>query len=79
MDALGDSAEWPCTVRFEEELDAQGNAFGNLTSEIVNEGQVCAFKDPMENKLWVFWTSTRSGNTDLYYEAVSPRFYGIRY
>jgi hypothetical protein len=65
------------TVRFTEELDAHGNSFGNLTSEVANEGQVCAIRDPDPyfSKLWVFWTSTRSGNTDVYYEAISPRFY----
>jgi len=78
-DAQGVDVTETVTVQFEEELDAQGNAFGNLTSEMVNEGQVCAFKDPVENKLWVFWTSTRSGNTDIYYEAISPRFHGVEF
>jgi len=26
------------------------------------------------NKVWVFWTSTRAGTTDLYYQTVSPKF-----
>jgi hypothetical protein len=59
---------------------ADGSAFGNLSQVMVNEGQICAFKDPSstENKLWAFWTSTRAGSTELYYEAISPRFYGIQ-
>jgi hypothetical protein len=56
-----------------------GRSFGNLTRLMVNEGQVSAFKDPLENKVWIFWTSTRSGNTDIYYETISPRFYGAEY
>jgi len=60
-----------------EELDARGNAFGNLTSEVSNEGQVCVVRDPDPyfSKMWVFWTSTRSGSTDIYYETICPRFY----
>ena len=52
--------------------------FGTLTSVMVNEGQVNAFRDWDSNSVWVFWTSTRDGSTDVYYEAVSPRFYGQR-
>ncbi len=78
-DAAGNDYDEPLalTVRLTEELDAHGNSFGNLTSEVANEGQVCAIRDsdPFFSKLWVFWTSTRSGNTDVYYEAICPRFY----
>lgn len=65
------------TVALMDELDAYGHAFGNLTSEVANEGQVCAIRDPdpWSNKLWVFWTSARAGNTDVYYETICPRFY----
>ena len=67
-------------VEFAEEMaPAQGSAFGSLTRLVVNEGQISAFKDPLDNKIWVFWTSNRSGNTDVYYEAISPRFYGVEY
>lgn len=45
------------------------------TQSVVNEGQVSAFKDPFQDKVWVFWSSTRAGTTDLYYMAVSPSFY----
>ena len=54
----------------------------NDTSEVilpsdsqVNEGQVTAFKDPIQDKVWVFWTSSRNGMSDLYYETISPQFY----
>ncbi|HZP80477.1 MAG TPA: hypothetical protein VFB21_02450 [Chthonomonadaceae bacterium] len=40
-----------------------------------NEGQVSAFKDPFGSKLWVFWTSTRAGTTDLFYQTLAPQFY----
>ncbi len=45
------------------------------TDSAVNEGQVMAFKDPFVDKLWVFWASTRSGTTDLFYETISPQLY----
>ncbi len=45
------------------------------TDQAVNEGQVAAFKDPYLDKLWVFWTSTRSDTTDLYYETIAPQLY----
>lgn len=41
----------------------------------VNEGQVSAFKDPFQDKVWVFWSSTRSGTTDLYYMTLNPQLY----
>lgn len=47
------------------------------TLSAVNEGQATAFKDPIQDKLWVFWTSTRAGSTDLYYMTVAPRFYPV--
>jgi outer membrane protein assembly factor BamB len=50
---------------------------------MVNEGQVFAFADPdglrspsdplyKPSLIWVFWTSTRAGATDLYYQTLSP-------
>jgi len=41
----------------------------------VNEGQISAFKDPFQDKVWVFWSSTRAGTTDLYYMAINPQLY----
>ncbi len=63
----------------DEDISQAGKTFGNLTSLMVNEGQVNAFKDPFSNRLWVFWTSTRSGNSDVYYETISPRIIGKEY
>jgi len=45
------------------------------TDAAVNEGQISAFKDPYQDKVWLFWTSTRSGTSDLFYMAISPAFY----
>ncbi|HLK58684.1 MAG TPA: hypothetical protein VKU00_19085, partial [Chthonomonadaceae bacterium] len=45
------------------------------TDQVVNEGQVAAVKDPFLDKLWVFWSSTRNGTTDLFYETIAPQFY----
>jgi hypothetical protein len=47
------------------------------TDATVNEGQISAFKDPFQDKIWVFWASTRNGTTDLYYMPISPQFYPI--
>lgn len=68
-------------VQLMEELDAHGNAFGNLTSEVSNEGHVCVVRDPDPyfSKMWVFWTSTRAGSTDIYYETICPRFYAAEF
>jgi hypothetical protein len=43
----------------------------------VSEGQIAAFKDPIADKLWVFWSSTRGANADLFYQTLSPQFYPI--
>ena len=61
------------------------------TDSAVNEGQVTAFQIPASlrtgpaagrpyqpqqgSELWVFWTSTRAGTTDLFYETIRPNFY----
>jgi len=53
----------------------------------VNEGSIYAFADPQpqlsgtsvgvrSSKIWVFWTSTRGGNSDLFWETLSPNFWG---
>ena len=33
------------------------------------------FQTPQGSELWVFWTSTRAGSTDLFYETIRPNFY----
>ncbi|MBP5738269.1 MAG: hypothetical protein J6X38_04230 [Abditibacteriota bacterium] len=51
----------------------------------VNEGSIYGFadfdyegasaSDPLlSSKIWIFWTSTRSGTSDLYWQTLSPRF-----
>lgn len=70
----------PYVVELGEEMGSEGGtAFGNLTRVMVNEGQVSAVKDPVEDKLWVFWMSTRDGGSDIYYETISPRFFGTNF
>ena len=44
------------------------------TENQVSEGQITAFKDPIQQKVWVFWMSSRNGTPDLYYETLSPQF-----
>ena len=85
-DAAGNSREdggptdTPVFVQMvDEEIGPSGKTFGNLTNISINESQVGAFKDPWDNKVWVFWTSTRAGNPDLYYETISPMFSGVRF
>ena len=48
------------------------------TDSQINEGQVSAFKDLYQDKVWVFWTSQRNGMSDLYYETISPQFYSFQ-
>jgi|GEM_PF-2549854 len=71
-------------VSWQDEISAAVTPTDQSASEValptkvsVNEGQVAAFKDPFENKVWVFWVSTRDGTPDLYYETISPQFYLI--
>ena len=52
------------------------------TDSVVNEGQVTAFQIPSQFRLpnqgpelWVFWTSTRAGTSDLFYETIRPKLY----
>ena len=47
------------------------------TDSTVNEGQISAFKDLFADRVWVFWSSTRAGTTDLYYMPISPQFYAM--
>lgn len=85
-DVNDEEVEMYGTVELIEELSPskEGSTFGNLTQLMVNEGQISAFKDRvedasgniLEDRIWAFWTSTRSGNTDIFYETISPRFYG---
>lgn len=60
--------------------------FGFAADSNVNEGSIYAFADPnpkesgtstrvLSSKIWVFWTSTRGGNSDLYWETLSPNFW----
>jgi hypothetical protein len=62
------------TLSWEEELPETALP----TRQIVNEGQVSAFADPsvVPTKIWVFWSSTRAGESDLYYQTISPNFQG---
>ena len=60
--------------------------FGFAAESNVNEGSIYAFADPqpresgtstriLSSKIWVFWTSTRGGNSDLFWETLSPNFW----
>lgn len=60
--------------------------FGFAADANVNEGSIYAFADPLpqesgtsvrllSSKIWVFWTSTRGGVSDLYWETISPNFW----
>ena len=62
--------------------------FGFAADSNVNEGSIYAFADPdpmykssagtfaalPTSKIWVFWTSTRGGTSDLFWETLSPNF-----
>ncbi len=81
-------------VAWSDEISASGTYTGDITTPevampittTVNEGQVSAFKDPFVDKLWVFWSSTRTsttlpnstvplGQTDLFFQTIAPQFY----
>ncbi len=50
----------------------------------VNEGQVSAFLDPFDQNntsgvprpgmIWLFWTSTRGGGPDVFFQTIAPNF-----
>lgn len=49
--------------------------------QAVNESNMFAFPDPFDNSafprpnlVWMFWSSTRGGSPDLYFQTVAPRF-----
>jgi len=49
--------------------------------QAVNESNMYAFPDPFDsptfprpNLVWMFWSSTRGGSPDLYFQTVAPRF-----
>ncbi|HZT43007.1 MAG TPA: hypothetical protein VFA07_12640 [Chthonomonadaceae bacterium] len=77
-------------VAWGDEISTTGSGHDPTTPEVpmptdslVNEGQVNAFLDPLaaqqpsHEKLWVFWSSTRAGTTDLYYQTLAPQFYPL--
>lgn len=74
-------------VYWQPELPEQ-SLFGFAADSNVNEGSIYAFADPNPmymqtpgtfaplptSKIWVFWTSTRGGTSDLFWETLSPNF-----
>jgi hypothetical protein len=84
-DNMGGAISYPAAdyrVTWGDENTVAANPADQTSNEVllptdaaVNEGQVSAFKDPYQEKIWVFWSSTRAGTTDLYYMTLSPQFY----
>jgi hypothetical protein len=84
-DNAGNPVSFPLTsfrVGWGDEISTAVNPGDQTTNEAalptdtaVNEGMVSAFKDPFQDKVWVFWSSTRSGTSDLFYMTISPQFY----
>lgn len=76
-------------IHWMEELHEQ-SLFGSTADGNVNEGSIYAFADPANSilvdstlqnsdplsnsKIWVFWTSTRGGSSNLFWETISPSF-----
>lgn len=78
----GNSGNLDYTVAWGDEMSSASSTGDETTPEnplptdqAVSEGTVAAFKDPYLDKLWVFWTSTRSNTTNLYYETIAPQLY----
>ena len=70
------------TVQWQDEISTASNPSDQTPSEValpvdqpVNEGSISAFKDPFSDRVWIFWSSTRSGIPDIYYMTISPQFY----
>jgi len=40
-----------------------------------SESNLFALKDEFEPKVWLFWNSTRTGTSDLFFQTFSPRLY----
>ena len=40
-----------------------------------SESGLFALKDEFEPKVWLFWSSTRTGTSDLFFQTFSPRLY----
>lgn len=73
-------ASRPITVSFDTlTWDEELSETALPTRQSVNEGQISAFADPnvVPSKVWVFWSSTRAGQSDLYYQTISPNFRAI--
>jgi hypothetical protein len=74
-DQMGNVVSFPLTsfrVGWGDEIstavipgDQTTNESALPTDAAVNEGMVSAFKDPFQDKVWVFWSSTRSGTSGL--------------
>ncbi len=84
--AGGGSVEAEYRVSWGDELTVAATPGDQTTGEAalptdaaVNEGQITAVKDPFVDRMWLFWASTRSGTTDLYYMTISPSFYPQTY
>lgn len=90
IDANGNQAQsgnLDYMVTWGDEISATGASGGKLdpttpevvmpTDSAVNEGQVTAFLDPFVDKLWVFWSSTRTNATDLFYQTLAPQLYPV--
>lgn len=43
------------------------------TTGAASESYMTAVQDPKDGKLWLFWSSSRTGATDLFYQAWAPR------
>ncbi len=43
------------------------------TTGAASESYMAAVQDPRDGKLWLFWSSSRTGATDLFYQAWAPR------
>ncbi len=81
IDAQGNPAGSPATVTgvvrwIDETSEATegSQAFVPLVGA-TSESGLFALKDEFEPKVWLFWTSTRTGTADLFFQTFSPRLY----
>ena len=61
------------------QLKATGILWDNIRETMVpttgaaSESYMTAVQDPKDGKIWLFWSSSRTGATDLFYETWAPR------
>jgi hypothetical protein len=78
---IGGNANTPFVIQARVSLVTEMDETPVPIEQAVNESNMYAFPDPFDNPafprpnlVWMFWSSTRGGSPDLYFQTVAPRF-----